>query len=162
MTDLERIDAAIESMPKLSEFDGKIDDAVKIRNEIMIWFSANNENILEALRFQKAMQWQPIETAPRDGSNFLALRHGYHFITVSDGTEFSGCCQGGDIIERTYKPEWVHVTLFKSEDEMFFIDHQGFIFRMNGFAKDTEGLDGDLRISIWMPLPTAELAKQVE
>ena len=59
MTTTERIDAAIDTMPKIEEFDGRFANAVKLRDDVMFWYGENKETILEALRFQKAAMGEP-------------------------------------------------------------------------------------------------------
>jgi len=50
MTDLERIEAAIESLPHVGSINS---------DNIYLWFHANRKTILEALRFQKAAMGEP-------------------------------------------------------------------------------------------------------
>lgn len=106
MTDMERIDAAerwlwssfrIEEMPK--------DHAVHA--------------ILEALRFQKAMQKRPIDSAPKDKAYIGFIGNGAPFLCEYDhGEQEHVCVRQTEIVK--HKP------------------------------------------THWMPLPTAELAKQVK
>lgn len=67
MTDLNQIDAAIETMPKITEFDGRFASAVKLRDDVMFWYGENTDTILEALRVYKALLGEPSDGVVEKG-----------------------------------------------------------------------------------------------
>lgn len=70
----ERVNAARESMPNES---GKVyGKQIEYHADILDWFGKHADTIQTALRIMEACleeDWQPIESAPRDQTKFLAL-----------------------------------------------------------------------------------------
>lgn len=77
-------------------------------------------------------EWQPIETAPKDGPEFNAYRED----------------QGVFTCRYAHMEEFMDPDLYSGDDELGSADHEGFWHEMWGW------LDDDLKPTHWMPLPS--------
>ena len=104
--------------------------------------------------------WRPIEEAPKDGRDFLAVREGFLVWERPDEAGFlSGCDMGPDVFEENFAPEVVMVNWCQDG----FVDDQGQQYVECGIENrmyDPETLDAPdsdgnrpLRLTCWQSTP---------
>ena len=98
------------------------------------------------------MKWQPIETAPKDGTDFLVFKTGSVTQFIDDSNPILGIYPGGDW--NVSKVNQVDICAWLHE---WFYDSQGFSYGEDFI--ETENPDGSpdgdppLTLTLWMPLP---------
>jgi len=95
-------------------------------------------------------RWQPIETAPKDGTPFLVFQKG----SIEREAPYDPA-----VVDTTFAPKHpVTCNWFSDgQDNCGFVDEFGEWFRPDGLVQDADDLTEDddvLRLHLWMPLPT--------
>lgn len=115
------------------------------------------DTAIEALELAREVQWQTIETAPKDGSSFFATTTGVCELIWNT-------IEGGEAVQRDCEVDYKEPILcfYNSESKTFMnlLDGNEFTEKGSYIAYDADREECDefdehyLRLTYWQPLPT--------